>query len=214
MSIQAIGVALFADKVLAGFAGDLYRMANRSNAITHSTMHDIPYIHGLLNPHPGTRMQLNEIGQAVAKRRAELDLTEAQLARLAGLSRLTVNQLETGKLKDLGINKLIPLLALLGIELVTHARRAQRGLYKATVSANVSYTSELTERRLVDALATGEIPAGYESQFAVILDEVPLPVVVQAVEEAAEHSGTPPRSIWKNLAAWSRALHLYRKVWV
>ncbi|MEK6353231.1 MAG: helix-turn-helix domain-containing protein [Burkholderia cenocepacia] len=159
-------------------------------------------------------MQLNEIGQAVAKRRAELHLTQAQLARLAGLSRLTINQLETGKLKDLGINKLIPLLALLGIELVTHARSAQRGLYKTTISANVSYKSELTERRLVDALATGEIPAGYESQFAVILDEVPLPVVVQAVEEAAERSGTPLRSIWKNLAAWSQALHLYRKVWV
>ncbi|RQV11402.1 helix-turn-helix domain-containing protein [Burkholderia cenocepacia] len=159
-------------------------------------------------------MQLNEIGQAVAKRRAELHLTQAQLARLAGLSRLTINQLETGKLKDLGINKLIPLLALLGIELVTHARPAQRGLYKTTISANVSYKSELTERRLVDALATGEIPAGYESQFAAILDEVPLPVVVQAVEEAAERSGTPLRSIWKNLAAWSQALHLYRKVWV
>ncbi|WP_244109959.1 MULTISPECIES: helix-turn-helix domain-containing protein [Burkholderia] len=41
-------------------------------------------------------MQLNEIGQAVAKRRAELALTQARLAKLAGLSRLTVNQLETG----------------------------------------------------------------------------------------------------------------------
>ncbi|WP_322087101.1 helix-turn-helix transcriptional regulator [Burkholderia sp. BCC1999] len=40
--------------------------------------------------------QLHEIGQAVAKRRAELDLTQTQLAKLAGLSRLTVNQLEAG----------------------------------------------------------------------------------------------------------------------
>jgi hypothetical protein len=82
------------------------------------------------------------------------------------------------------------------------------------VSANVSYKGELTERRLVDALATGHIPAGYESQFAVILDEVPLPVVVQAAEEAAERSGNPLRSIWKNLAAWSQAQHLYRQVWI
>ncbi|MCA3789016.1 transcriptional regulator, partial [Burkholderia sp.] len=107
-----------------------------------------------------------------------------------------------------------PLLALLGIELVTRARPAQRDLYKAVVSANVSYKGELTERRLVDALATGHIPAGYESQFAVILDEVPLPVVVQAAEEAAERSGNPLRSIWKNLAAWSQAQHLYRQVWI
>ncbi|SIT64913.1 MULTISPECIES: helix-turn-helix domain-containing protein [Burkholderiaceae] len=41
-------------------------------------------------------MQFYEIGWAVAKRRTKLDLTQAQLARLAGLSRFTVNQLETG----------------------------------------------------------------------------------------------------------------------
>ncbi|VWC83559.1 XRE family transcriptional regulator [Burkholderia lata] len=158
-------------------------------------------------------MQLYEIGQAVAKRRADLDLTQARLARLAGLSRLTVNQLENGKLQDLGINKLIPLLGLLGIELMTRPRPAQHGLYKAVTGANVSHKSELTERLLVDALASGQIPVGYEAQFAVILDEVPLPVVVKAAEEAADRSGTPLRSIWKNLAAWSKALHLYRDVW-
>ncbi|MBN3799072.1 MULTISPECIES: helix-turn-helix domain-containing protein [Burkholderia] len=159
-------------------------------------------------------MQLYEIGQAVAKRRAELDLTQARLARLAGLSRLTVNQLENGKLKDLGVNKLIPLLGLLGIELMTRPRPAQRGLYKAVIGANVSHKSELTERLLVDAFASGQIPAGYEAHFAVILDEVPLPVVVKAAEEAAQRSGTPLRAIWKNLVKWSKALHLYREVWV
>ncbi|VWB52992.1 XRE family transcriptional regulator [Burkholderia lata] len=158
-------------------------------------------------------MQLFEIGQAVAKRRAELDLTQAQLAKLAGLSRLTVNQLESGKVKDLGVNKLIPLLSVLGIELLALPRQPQNGLYKAVVSSNVSYKGELTERLLADALATGRIPTGYESQFSVILDEVPLPVVVKAAEEAAERSGTPLRTIWKNLAAWSKDLHLYREVW-
>ncbi|MFP3527508.1 hypothetical protein SB912_33935, partial [Pantoea sp. SIMBA_072] len=79
---------------------------------------------------------------------------------------------------------------------------AQSGLYKAVVSSNVSYRGELTERLLADALTTGQIPAGYESQISVILDEVPLPVVVKAAEEAAARSGTPLRAIWKNLAAW------------
>src|SRR5260363_238221 len=37
----------------------------------------------------GTVMQLYEIGQSVAKRRAELGLTQAQLAKLARLSRFT-----------------------------------------------------------------------------------------------------------------------------
>ncbi|OJA35856.1 helix-turn-helix domain-containing protein [Burkholderia ubonensis] len=158
-------------------------------------------------------MQLYEIGQAVAKRRAELDLTQAQLAKLAGLSRFTVNQLETGKVKDLGINKLIPLLSVLGIELTTRPRPDQKGLYKATVSANVSYKGDLAERLLADALATGRIPEGYESQLSVVLDEVPVSVVVKAAEEVATRSGTPLRQIWKHLAAWSKDLHLYRGIW-
>jgi transcriptional regulator with XRE-family HTH domain len=158
-------------------------------------------------------MQLNEIGHAIAMRRAELDLTQAQLARLAGLSRLTINQLETGKIKDLGINKLIPLLGLLGIELTASPRPRQRGLHKATVSANVSYKRELTEGLLANALATGRIPDGYESQLSVLLDEVPLPVVVQAAAEASERSGTPLRQIWKTLARWSKDLKPYREVW-
>src|ERR1700674_3433540 len=93
-------------------------------------------------------MQLYEIGQSVAKRRAELDLTQAQLAKLSGLSRFTVNQLETGKVKDLGINKLIPLLSVLGIELTAKPRPDQKGLFKASVSANVSYKGKLTETQL------------------------------------------------------------------
>ena len=158
-------------------------------------------------------MQLYELGQAVAKRRVELDLTQAQLARLAGLSRFTINQLEAGKVKDLGVNKLIPLLSVLGIELMTQSRPEQRGLYKASVSANVSYKGHLTERQLANALATGQIPKGYESQVSTLLDEVPVPVVVSAAEEAANSSGTPLKKIWENLAAWSNDLHIYRGVW-
>lgn len=158
-------------------------------------------------------MQLNEIGQAVAKRRLELDLTQAQLAKLAGLSRFTINQLEAGRVKDLGVNKLIPLLSVLGIELTARPRPEHRGLYKATVSSNVSYKGRLTERQLESALATGRIPDGCESQLSALLDEVPLPVVVKAAEEVARSSGTPLKTIWQHLAAWSKDLHAYREVW-
>ncbi|RQR26566.1 helix-turn-helix domain-containing protein [Burkholderia sp. Bp9143] len=146
-------------------------------------------------------MQLYEIGQAVAKRRTELDLTQHQLAKLAGVSPLTLSQLEIGTISDVGIRKLIRLLGVLGIEITAHPRKNHNGLYKAVISANVSYKGELTERLLADALTTGRIPAGFESQFSVILDEVPLPVVVKAAEEAAARSGTPLRAIWTHLAA-------------
>jgi hypothetical protein len=81
------------------------------------------------------------------------------------------------------------------------------------VSANVSYKGKLTEAQLARTFATGKIPAGYEPQVSVILDELPVPVVVKAVEEAARSSGVAPKKIWKNLATWSKDLRLYRRVW-
>lgn len=158
-------------------------------------------------------MQLYEIGQHVAQRRTELQLSQAQLAKLAGLSRLTINQLESGRLKDLGVAKLLHLLNVLGLDLTLQAQPNRRGLFKATVAANVSYQQELTQERLADALATGTIPAGCEAQVSAILDEAPLPVVIKAVEEAASQTGVRPKRIWKHLANWSRDLHLYRQVW-
>ena len=41
-------------------------------------------------------MNKNEIGQAVAERRATLDITQERLAKLCGLSVHTVSNLETG----------------------------------------------------------------------------------------------------------------------
>lgn len=158
-------------------------------------------------------MQLYEIGQAVARRRADLQLTQAQLARLAGLSRLTINQLESGKLQDLGITKLLTLLSVLGLDFSLEEKNRSRSLFKAMVAANVSYRQTVTEDALADALTTGELPRELESPISAILDEAPLPTVVGAVEEAAARRGVPPKQVWKHLAHWSRNLHLYRQVW-
>ena len=158
-------------------------------------------------------MQLMEMGAEVARRRRELQLSQAQLARLAGLSRLTINQFETGKINDLGASKLITLLGVLGLNLEVAPQMNRGGLFKATVSANVSHRDALTAQELETALASGTIPPGRDSQLSVFLDEVPVSTVVKAVEETAQHTGTQPKQIWKHLAAWSRDLHLYRQVW-
>ncbi len=158
-------------------------------------------------------MQLYEIGAEIARRREQLQLSQAQLARMAGLSRLTINQLEAGKVSDLGASKLINLLSVIGLNLTVTPQENRGGLFKATVSANVSHLHELTPHDLETALASGTMPPGRESQLAVILDEVPVATVVKAVEEAAQHTGIRAKRIWKHLGVWSRELHLYRRVW-
>jgi transcriptional regulator with XRE-family HTH domain len=59
-------------------------------------------------------MNLVSIGALVKHRRQALGLSQARLARLGGLSRATINQLETGSIEDLGGAKLFALLDLLG----------------------------------------------------------------------------------------------------
>lgn len=158
-------------------------------------------------------MQLTEIGAAVRARREALGLSQHGLAKLAGLSRATVNQLERGSLRDLGIAKLTRLLGLLGLALdAKQARTPPRGLWTASRAASVSYKRTLDPGSLARALASGDIPPGLEPHLAALLDEVPLPLVVRAVEEAARQERVPPRRIWRHLARWAAELRSPRRV--
>ncbi len=67
-------------------------------------------------------MNLIDIGRVVGARRAELGLTQAQLAHLSGLSRQTLVGLENGTLSDLGVNRVGQVLAVLGLDSTQPAR--------------------------------------------------------------------------------------------
>jgi transcriptional regulator with XRE-family HTH domain len=69
---------------------------------------------------------LISIGEEVAARRRELKLSQAELARRAGVSRATVDALENGRTGELGFTKVAKLLAVLGLELTTQAVRSRR----------------------------------------------------------------------------------------
>jgi transcriptional regulator with XRE-family HTH domain len=160
-------------------------------------------------------MQLAEIGGVVRDRREALGLSQQALAKLAGLSRATINQLERGALKDLGVAKLAKVLGLLGLDLdARRSRRPARGLLMASRTASVSYRRALDAGSLARALASGDIPPGMEPHLAVLLDEAPLEIVVMAVEEAARRERVPPKRIWRNLARWAVELRSPRRVWM
>jgi transcriptional regulator with XRE-family HTH domain len=159
-------------------------------------------------------MQLIELGAAVKVRREALGLSQQALARLAGLSRATINQLERGTLRDLGVAKLFRLLGLLGFALAPRrVGRPGRGLSMASRTASVSYRRVLDAGSLARALASGTIPPGMEPHVATLLDEAPLEIVVRAVEEAAKRERVDPRRIWRNLARWAAELRSPRRVW-
>ena len=71
-------------------------------------------------------MSLDQIGEQVASARKERKLGQRELAVKAGVSRQTINLLETGRATDLGYSRLARILAAVGLELRLEPVAAQR----------------------------------------------------------------------------------------
>jgi transcriptional regulator with XRE-family HTH domain len=161
-------------------------------------------------------MNLRELGELVRARRGALGLSQQRLARLSGLSRATINELENGTLADLGVSKLANLMDLVGLQLEASARKTtpRHALRLASRTASVSYRTPMGTHELGQALGTGELPADRIAHISTFLDEAPLSLVVSAVEEAAVSRGVPPKRIWQHLTRWAHELQSPRPAWV
>ncbi|MBI1889429.1 MAG: helix-turn-helix domain-containing protein [Burkholderiales bacterium] len=148
-------------------------------------------------------MYIQTIGKDIQARRKAVGLTQVRLARLANLSRQTVQRLEAGTIEDLSFNRLLRILNVLGLTIdgpSIAAREKKPGLWMAANTSSVSYKHKLSEEMLRKALATGQIPVGCEATIAHFIDETPIPIVVMAVEETAQLERMPPSAIWSHVA--------------
>jgi transcriptional regulator with XRE-family HTH domain len=159
-------------------------------------------------------MQLREVGMHVHDRRKEIGLSQAQLAKLAGLSRTTVNQLESGALEDLGYTKLNHLLGILGLSFDAKERlKKSPALKMAAQTASTSYKKILTSDVLKNILKSGVVPDDFKPHVMTLLDETPLQLVVSAIHEASIETNTPAKTVMKHVSAMAKALHTHRTVW-
>jgi transcriptional regulator with XRE-family HTH domain len=159
-------------------------------------------------------MQLREVGMHVHDKRKELGISQGQLAKLAGLSRTTVNQLEGGALEDLGYSKLNFLLAILGMNFDTQMRvKKSPALEIAAQTASTSYKNILTAEMLKNIFKSGVVPDDFKPHMMTLLDETPLQLVVSAIHEAAIETAIPTKTIMKHVASMAEELHTHRTVW-
>jgi hypothetical protein len=89
--------------------------------------------------------------------------------------------------------------------------RPQRSLWMAAQTSSVSYRGTLTGEMLLELLTGGKVPAGFAAHLGHFLDEVPVDMVVMAVAEAAQRSGTPIQTVWRNVAALALQHSGYRR---
>lgn len=71
-------------------------------------------------------LTLSLLGEQIAHRRKALGLSQAALARQAGVGHSTLEALENGRLGELGLSKIVRLLSALGLELTIQESSARR----------------------------------------------------------------------------------------
>ncbi len=152
-------------------------------------------------------MRLQEIGYEIRRARIDRGLTQAKLAAAAGLSRVTLNQLETGRFPDLGAKKLQTLLEHIGLTLaIQPAPRSRRSdfIRIASTTASVSFKHLLTEDELIGALLSGKIPWRKKPHFRALLDEAKPALIRGLLDEVSRWS--KPGRIEKNLRKIAEAV--------
>ncbi|GAB1393880.1 hypothetical protein MASR1M60_20440 [Rhodocyclaceae bacterium] len=161
-------------------------------------------------------MYFQDIGVTIRQARLASKLTQEELAMQAGVSRGTINQLETGVYPDLGVKKLLAILKVLGLDLSIHKGRKAKSaepdyLELACISANVSYTERLTPEVLTQTLLTGKVPPGVRPHLRVIYDEVP-PRIFAGMVRQVSRWGTRPERVRQHVSEVGEAIGCTRRL--
>ena len=158
-------------------------------------------------------LKLEELGQTIRRARLARGWTQAQLAHTAGLTRVTLSQLENGLIRDLGVRKLTALLTHLDLALNVDAlpdRRPPDFLRLASTAASVSFKTSLTEPELQRALLTGKVPAARRPHLRSLLEEAPLALLDGLIAQVSRFA--KPGKVERNVARIAAALDVSRRV--
>lgn len=163
---------------------------------------------------------IHELGHAVRARRAEMGLTQARAAALSGLSRQTINQLETGTVPDLGLNKVERLANALGLALRVDAglpagmpHRRMTPLVRAAATTGVSYRTTLLPTRLKHIVMAGEVPDAYAPHVHTLLDDAPVSLLASLAGQLHADTGIGRDVVWKHYRSLARQVKSRRELW-
>lgn len=159
---------------------------------------------------------LRELGTAVRLRRQEIGLSQQQLAKLVDLSRATVNELETGKLKDLSSNRIERLANELGfaVGLVgTRRPKDKSPLDAAARIASVPYTSPLPAGVLLDSIKDGTVAPAFIPHLRTFLQEAPIAILADVADELEQLRKIPKSETWAHMRRLAAVLKCDRRLW-
>lgn len=160
-------------------------------------------------------MELSQIGPLVRAQRKACGLSQKDVARLAGLSRATINYLENDPEMDLGATKLLVVLKILGIAVTATPRPPDDDvrLLDEVLAELASQDGAVTRDVLVEAIVTGRAPNAHRRALATALGQASPAVVVAAVRLATSTGDVAAKDAWKHLRALADALEISGPSW-
>jgi transcriptional regulator with XRE-family HTH domain len=160
-------------------------------------------------------MKVAEVGSVIRAYRRASGVSQKDLAGMVGISRATLNYLESGRDIEIGAGKLLALLDLLAVPFAVppgvDREHDDELLEQAARSVGAK---KLPRKVVVEALATGKAPAGSESALRSLLDDTPEPAILAIVRAVAAGSGQQPKAVWKHGRSVAKAVGSTRRVWL
>ncbi|WP_367849671.1 helix-turn-helix domain-containing protein [Rhodoferax sp. WC2427] len=151
-----------------------------------------------------------------------MGLTQLMLAKLCGLSRATVNQVESGTIKDLSMARASRLLEALGLSLVIAPPRprgrssgpaSSRALEIAARTASVSYRTSMDAAQLKAVLVDAAQISSVQPHLHALLDEAPVSLLASVVEQLHAEEGVERACLWQRMRELAHQLMSTRALW-
>lgn len=157
-------------------------------------------------------MNIQTIGSLIKHERVACGLSQKALAEAAHLSRVTLVNLENGKVGDIGAVKLSELADIVGKPLFSTGK-PMNFVQMLLGSINTSYKNTMTQAELEAVMLKGEVPIGYEGQLFHLIEEASIALVTGAVKQLAMKQQVNPKHIWKNLAKLAMTIQSLKPFW-
>lgn len=162
-------------------------------------------------------MKVSDAGLAVRAHRKASGISQKDLASIVGLSRATLNYLESGRDIEIGAGRLFEVLEVLGIELLLGIEpdpQADAAYLDGVLKAQaVKGVKKLPRALLVEAFTTGRLPVGFEVQAEKFVDLAPDQAILAAVRVTSAANALPAKDAWKKGRALARACGSERLIW-
>lgn len=163
-------------------------------------------------------MKVAIVGSVVRSYRKASGISQKDLAAKVGISRATLNYLESGRDIEIGAAKLLSLLDVLGVPFTvpgdvdrTHDDAV---IDKAIKGITGKGGKRLPRKALIEALTTGRPPIGFESQIEQALETAPEAAILAVVRAVSASSGLSPQAVWKNGRSLAKTVGSTRKGWL